>query len=584
MVYRRRKATRRGRRTRAAFRKATGRYRSRAARLGRFSARRVDRSQARALKGHSLQLKALRAAVLPPMKKLAEAEFEANSLRHGYRTFGLCHWLQPHLGIAGVAGSYEPYSNDTTHCETDNEQLSMSKFDQTNNEYELNIGNGNKSTIMMLYNAANNDKAKASRDSPVLECRRALIYEPVSLLELAAAKRRDEAGGNAGANTQYNWRQNRRVGDVHISGSFHINMRQGTPPNWALVEGSMINQGGHWPGNLLPAANGELQRGSMGRFIGADPFDPQYVRATCILVYDMGDGTGVTGLDPIELNRARLFSSSSGQNGERPNYTTQGGFMDAPDLHRYAPTLGELYDELEWDQSGNAIWPAYRRSNSPNPDTFHPRATSLLIEEGNGSEGYKDNYNGILTYDVMKAPIKRRKPVRNMRPGRGTITKNGQFGQTGELEHAILDNEGYGNDQSTTDSAATPQYSVDPYQKGYTGRRFKVLHDKVIKFAPGDRGGQSGHGNARDQAEIKFSYRLPDNLFPLDGPNSTKRYVNGAKYRVFWYFTTSCSPYVAGEQVAVNVGAEYVDGVHYTGLHEFRVSRGSEKVSWREKP
>lgn len=517
------------------------------------------------------------------MKKLQEAEFEASSLRHGYRTFGLCHWLQPHIGIAGAAGSFARYSNDTVACETRNEQLSFGDFDQAHNKFELVKQNGGATTVMALYNASAGGKGKESRDSTVLECRRALIYEPVGLLELAAANRPEDVSAPS---TQYNWRVNRRVGQVHISGSFYINMRQGTPPNWVVNEGVFTNEGGTWPGNILPSASNTEGRGSMGRFIGSDPFDPQYVRATCILVYDMGDGTGVRGTEGNDANRARLFSSASGQNKKRPNYTTQGGFLNAPELHRYAPTLGELYGDLEWDQNGNMIWPAYKSNNSPDPDTWHPRGSSVLHEETNGVEAIQDNYNGILTYDVMKAPIKRREPIKNVRPGRGTITRNGLAHEWApdEKTHVILDYDGVQNDENSSESPALPMYSVDPYQPGFTGRRFKVLHDKVIRFAPGDRGGQSGHGNARDQAEIKYSYRLPDNMYPLDAAETPKRWVNGSKWRVFWYFTASCSPRIAGEAVRVNVGAEYVKDTSYTGLHEFRVSRGSEKVSWREKP
>ncbi len=579
MAYRYRRGTRRRRGTRKAFRKAGGRYRSRAARMGRYSRRKVDRAQARALTGQSLQLKALRAAVSPPMKRLAEAEFEASSLRLGYLTFAVAHWLQPHYGIAGSAGNYSAYTNDTHHCQTTNEQFSYGDMNGVANEKVFIKARGGNTSVMALYDASNTTRGQDSRNSEILECRRPLIYEPTALLQLGAADRRTDTSGAAFNNSQYNWRENRRVGDIHLSGSFYINMRQGTPPNWVWdEEKGFENSGGDWPGNLLPSAASADGRGSMGQFIGADPFDPQYVRATCILVTDMGDGSGVTGFANPGDNRARLFAPANEQSNLRPNYTTQGGFMGAPELHRYAPTLGELYDDLEWDQSGNAMWPCYFKTAA----TWEPRGCSQLLLDTNKAEGTRDNYNGILTYDIMRAPIKRRKPIKNMRPGRGTITRNALHNT--EVDYAILDFEGYTNEQSSTESAATPQYSVDPLQPGYAGRSFKVLYDKVIKFTPGDRGGQSGHGNARDQAEIKYHFRLPDNQYPLDGPNLKTRKINGAKWRLFWYFTASCSKRVGGFNVAINPGDNYKEDTAYSGLHEFRVSRGSEKCSWREKP
>ncbi len=161
----------------------------------------------------------------------------------------------------------------------------------------------------------------------ILECWRPLIYEPISMLQSMCNNTTTNQGS----------RHNRQVQSLIVAGSFRIRMIEGVniASHWAH-QIKMVEQEG-------PDDDGEINYGKDGFA------SPQFVRAICIVVTDMGQGYG----------QGKGSRTISLQDASNPNFREDdaagvgAGAADTLNSHLLAPSLGDIFDDVGRDPEGN---------------------------------------------------------------------------------------------------------------------------------------------------------------------------------------------------------------------------------------
>lgn len=333
----------------------------------------------------------------------------------------------------------------------------------------------------------------------MLECYRPLLYENASYLNAMCAVTTGIRGT----------RKSRQIPTCLVSGSFKITM----------VEGD--NVATDWTSNVRIHAGSAVQYGTHG-------FNTvQYVRVLLVKVTDMGTGldTGPGDIDEVLQNAIPLSNYRKSTTTTTPGTTggvpTLGTVQNLCDKHLLAPSLGDLFDNVQIDPHGDyaAITSVLEKPRS----MYNPDMATWKYRSNDPADG---------------VPI---------------------------------------TDPFSAGSETNPEM-WDPLRGTKRTRKFHVLKDQVIAFkASGSQSTKVNQLGAKHHY-MKYSYMIKNQLCQMETgnliyDNDSYRTRENLKDRYIWYFIPSISPYIDGYH-STGVGS---------GHHAFYVTRGEEKVTWTEK-
>ncbi len=337
-----------------------------------------------------------------------------------------------------------------------------------------------------------------------LECYRPLLYENKAYLAAMCQTKAYLPGG----------RKARVLPSCVVSGKFTITLHEGVnqPTLWT-DHVRLVNHGSTFGSGGDAQPNGTTNYGQMSFTT------PQFVRVLLVKVTDMGKGLG----------KGKETAVLGFQNGNNPNFRNDEaagvgtGKASTCDMHLLAPSIGEIFDDVEIDPHGNYLGEGVPANYHTNPDLI----------------GYKFTKNS---------------------PAQGTP-------YIGEP------------DLGSQDGDPVVEW-FDPLRGSSRRRKFHVMKDKIIAFSAGGTQNTRVNQPGAKIHEMKYSYMIKNQRFQMDfneNPLSTTNTIRSRenmKDRYIWYFMPSCSPYLNGLSIIGDPGS---------GHHAFSVDRENEKVHWTEK-
>lgn len=403
---------------------------------------------------------------------------------------------------------------DTTLLHKSSGQTGVSPYLGTGYASEKTLPNhgddGTSSGIGILNNfETTQDIVAGSVARTYLECWRPLIYEPLVMLKSLCSTLQNVVGNRSG----------RQLPTCLMSGKFKIRMQEGInqPSLWVGTSQLMNN-------TVVPAApNGQVQYAEDG-FAA-----PQYVRAICIVVRDMGLGLGLANTSNATLQQAT-----------NPNYRNDDangegiGTADTCKMNLLAPALGDIFDGVQFDNDSDYY----------------------SIDPTMSTDAQYSNEEMIHWKYKMKSNTK----------------------STPE--------EGLGNDEDTYLTF------FDPLRGSSRKRNFHVVIDKKFAFKAGGSQSLRVNDQGALEVSFKWSVRLKNLRFQQQASGTTQGTIwrgrEQMNQRVLWYFLASKSSYIdclnrVRRKTGSATGTPTETNSRSMGHHNFSVERYPEKIFWTEK-